>query len=136
MTASNLQCLVFKYLQEPFGIDVEQIAALLEMDKAPDVEWSYFHELFYGHSGHVPYQHPQLLLIKGAKQAGGIVIERPDKIVDVSLENIRPLPPFVALCNKHHPLWGVAVLADEWFFLVDLYRFAGRAVKKNYLTRI
>ncbi len=135
MAENNLQCLVFKYLQEPFGIDVEQISALVEMDEAPDIEWSYFHELFKGQSGHIPYQHPMLLLIRDDEKTRGIVIERPENIVEVALENIRPLPPLIASCNKNHPLWGVAVLEDECFFLVDLYRFAGWKVNKADLHK-
>lgn len=125
MMQNNLRCLVFSYRQEHFGIDVEQIDALSAMDQASDVELSYFHELFSGQPASVVYRHPLLLLMKTAKQTRGIVIEQPDNIVDVSLENIRPLPPLIAACRNNHPLWGVAVRENEWFFLVDLRRLAG-----------
>lgn len=126
MMENSLRCLVFSYRQEPFGIDVEQIDALAAMDKAAEVEWSYFHELFSGQPASVVYRHPLLLLIKSGQQTKGIVIEQPDHIVDVSLSNICPLPPLIAACRNKHPLWGVAVFKTEWFFLVDLYRFPGR----------
>ena len=130
MAENNLRCLIFKYLHEPFGIDSEQISALVEIDDAPDIELSYFHELFYGQPGKAQYQKPMLLLIKDDGRRRGVVIECPENIVDVAIENIRPLPPLIASCSKKHPLWGVAVKGDEWFFLVDLYRFAFREVNK------
>lgn len=52
----------------------------------------------------------------------GIVVETPEDIVDVPVENIRPLPPVVRKHTRATGFWGAALLKTGMVFIADIYK--------------
>lgn len=118
MQYQELKVLVFVVNDTRFGIDMEQVAALrqfnTELDLVP------FHELLGIQP--VSYHAPQLLVVKVSHAPAAVLINQPEDMVDIALQDIRPLPGLIANLTNPYGVWGIVPQRLGMLVLVDFYK--------------
>lgn len=120
----ELQLLILNIAGIKFGVDMEQVSEIMELEQANQKEFSIvkFDENLPFRGLAVTYKLPKVLLLKD-EFSSTILIEQPEDMVSISIDSVQPLPPLLA-CRKASPIWGVTLLDDEVVLLVDCYRLA------------
>lgn len=117
-----IRVLVFQFEGIRMGIDVEQIAGMLDpRDRAVDeLSVSSFHEKLSFRNGPSAYVAPMVLLVKDEEGRHGVLIDQPQDIISIKIDSIRPLPPLVEASRESPAVWGVALMEEDMVLLVDL----------------
>jgi chemotaxis signal transduction protein len=122
----QLHFLVFELDGQFYGIDVEQIEAIVE-GECCDGLWFYEGQqvptrclaLWIGLEQ--PDEPPtRVLLTRSGEKLQGFLVDTPKDIVTLSVEQIFPIPILIQKALRSSPLWGVGRWRDRLFLLVDL----------------
>lgn len=118
----ELQLLILNIAGVRFGVDMEQISEIIELEQANQKEFNIvkFDENLSFRGLAVTYKSPKVLLLKD-EFSSAILVEQPEDMVSISIDSVQPLPPLLA-CQKAFPIWGATLLDDEVVLLVDCYR--------------
>lgn len=120
----DIQLLVFNIGGIKIGVDISQVAEMLEPEQAAErgLKISRFSDEIPFREESVVYTSPKVLLVKNEKKPHGIVIDRPDDIISIAIDSIRFLPSVVACCSGTKAIWGAAVHCNDIILLVDFYK--------------
>lgn len=123
----EIQLLIFDLMGIKFGVDIEQVSEIYElMDlgqmKGARYEASWFHEKIPFRQGPVVYKSPRLLSLKDKETTLGIIIDQPEDILSITLNDIQPLPSLLEVLNRPSAIWGVALKGERTILLVDFYK--------------
>ncbi|GBC60123.1 hypothetical protein DENIS_1068 [Desulfonema ishimotonii] len=128
MTTEELDLLIFRIADIPFGMDMEQIACIREPEQAQlqaDRVFRFDEKLRFPKKP-VVYRAPMLLIPEDETPVSALLIEKPDEIVRIRTDAIRPLPRLIERALPGHPVWGVALIDQKLILLVDFYRILGQ----------
>ena len=118
----KIQLLIFSILGTKFGVDLDEVYQLLELEQANQRECHLvsFDKIFpFG--APVSYQSPMALLHK-ENPSTGILIDQVEKIALASLDAIKPLPPLLKRYKKKSSvIWGTAQIDNEIVLLVEFF---------------
>ncbi|MBI5179668.1 MAG: hypothetical protein HZA04_10480 [Nitrospinae bacterium] len=129
----SIRLLVFRMDGTAIGFDTDQMEGMTDFGRV-DVHESCLvtiNELFGMGEESYNCSTPKVVFVKplpGDGQSGvsgkriGIVVETPEDIVDVPVENIRPLPPVVRKHAHATGFWGAALLNNGMVFIADIYK--------------
>ena len=120
----GLQLLTFRIDSVRMGVDTAQVCEMMEPADAHGrgIDAVPFHEHIPFREKAIAYLSPRVLLIRDRGPMRGIVIDRPDRIVDIHLDSIRPLPDLLSRSRKSPAIWGVALSDEGLIVLVDFYK--------------
>lgn len=121
-----LHFVVFELGGQPYGIDVEQVEAIVEGECCEGL-WSYegqeipVHCLTARVGLEQPPEPPSHVLVSwGDEGMQGFLVDAPRNIVPLPVDDIFSLPDLIRQVMGVTPLWGVGRSADGLFLLVDL----------------
>lgn len=119
-----MEVLTFNIGGVKMGVDTSQVAAMLKPEQAEEmgIGVSGFAEKIPFRDSDITYSTPKVIVIKDEGIPYGILIDRPDDIVPVSIDDIRPLPPVVNACIGSKAIWGALLRGAEVILLVDFYK--------------
>ena len=125
----RLELLVFSMGETRFGCDLDQTEGLLTPREAAerDIEVRPFHQTVSFGVLAEEYRMPGVLLLKGSEGRRGILIERPEDIVTLSVGEIRPLPPLMRRDALRGGIWGIGLTVRGMIVLVDLRKLYAAA---------
>ncbi|MBI4691591.1 MAG: chemotaxis protein CheW [Nitrospirae bacterium] len=119
----ELQILTFNIGGVNMAVDTTQIGRMLEIDEAVErnlkIERLDDRISFYDIA--VIYSAPKVLMIND-KMPFGVVIDKPDDIISVPIDSLRPLPALISDSKCPKAIWGVALMNDEVVLLIDFYK--------------
>jgi chemotaxis signal transduction protein len=116
----NIEVLTFRINQTRFGVDLDEIYELIELDQANQRECNTtrFEEEFRFGDLKIDYISPKVLLPKGSVSSG-ILIDQVEEICHVSIDCIKPLPNLVKLfCQPR--IWGTTLIDQQIVLLIEL----------------
>lgn len=146
--------LVFRVMGVGIGFDTDQISGMADAEKIGegDVKLFTMHELLgldVRGTGTGDCARPKVVFVKGGylpapskkgSPAGntgareerriGVVVNEPEKIVDIPVESMRPMPQLVAPHGDLNGLWAIALMPDEMIFMMDIRKTIGQKMKK------
>jgi len=117
-----IRVLIFEFKGIRMGVDVEQIAGMLDpRDKSvSELNVFPFHEKILFRNDCPAYVAPMILLVRGEDGRHGVLIDQPQDIVSIKIDSIRSLPPLIEASRESRAVWGVALIEEEVVLLVDL----------------
>ncbi|HAK87745.1 MAG: hypothetical protein A2077_07240 [Nitrospirae bacterium GWC2_46_6] len=120
----EVELLTFNIGGVKMGVDTAQIAAMLETGQAEErgVSVSGLFEKMPFRGREITCSAPHVIVIKDEGDPYGILIDRPDDILRVSIDDIRHLPPIFAACGCSKAIWGAVLKGEDVILLVDFYR--------------
>ncbi len=116
----DIEVLTFRINQSRFGVDLDEIHELIELDQAKQRECktTRFEDEFRLGGLKIDYISPKVLLPKGLV-ASGILVDQVQEICHVSIDSIKPLPDLLKLfCQTR--IWGTTLIDQQIVFLIDL----------------
>jgi chemotaxis signal transduction protein len=122
----NISILVFKAAGVKIGLDTGQILEMMDMKtaaktaKESGADMKKLNEVVPLGKRVVNFIRPKAIRLKAAGMPL-IVIEEPESILDIDIEDIRPMP-FVIERLGSKAVWGAAVTGGGIILLVDLFR--------------
>ena len=118
-----IRVLLFNVLGVRMGVDVEQTAGMLDPRNASVEQFNLvsFHEKLFRRDDRLTYVAPMVLLVRDDKGNHGLLMDQPENIVSLGVEDIRPLPALIEASMQSRAVWGVALIEGEMVLLVDLY---------------
>ena len=127
----EIEFLVFTIGSVRFGADTEQVAEIYEPE--PSFVSSsglirFDREIGFKEEFSLPF--PRLVILREDRQYAGILINEPEDIISVSLNDIRPLPDLLNIRLADSPLWGAALAEDGIILLTDFYKMLSGSSKK------
>lgn len=116
----KIQLLVFSISSTKFGVDLDGIYQILDLEQANQRECHLVpFEKIFSFGAPVSYQSPMALLRKENPSAG-IMIDQVEKVAPVNLNAIKPLPPLLKRYkNNSSVIWGTALIENEVVLLVE-----------------
>jgi len=120
----ELELLTFSIGEVKMAVDTAQVAAMLKTGQAEErgVSVSSLFEKIPFYGAEIGYSAPHVIVIKDEGEPYGVLIDRPDDIIRVSIDDIRPLPPVVASCSSSKAIWGAVLIAEGIILLIDFYK--------------
>jgi len=118
--AEDIKVLTFRINQTQFGVDLNQIHELIELDEAKQRECktTRFEDEFKVGDLKIDYISPKVLLPKGLISSG-ILVDQVQEICHVPIDSIKPLPDLVKLfCQSR--IWGTTLIDQQIVLLIDL----------------
>jgi chemotaxis signal transduction protein len=127
---TQIHLLIFELNGQRYGVDVEQVLAVAEGERA-EGQWWYDGEQVPLQSlarwvgldraaGSDVVSPLRVLLSRSSGELRGFVVDTPQDIVTLPVEQIFPVPAFIRQVLGSSPLWGVGRLAAGLLLLVDL----------------
>ncbi len=119
----EIHIMIFSIMGTRLGVDMEQVFEIRELDQVEQKGFKavYFHEKAPFRGKVVQYKAPKVLLIKD-ETSTGIIINQPENMINITIDDIQPLPPLLQSINKYPAIWGAAMINEEIVLLVDLYK--------------
>ncbi|SMC89358.1 hypothetical protein [Sporomusa malonica] len=118
MEQNELQLLVFSIGDTRYGIDIDQIAYLMNFDVAGNAVG--FEQLMaIGSSADCNYS--KMLIIK-QKTGTPILINEPDEVAIFSVHDIRRLPDILTKWAGNKGVWGLLPQERGVIILIDFYK--------------
>lgn len=125
--AQDIHLLVFEVGGQPYGVDVDQVEALVE-GQASSGLWSYEGEdipvqdlaLWVGLDVSREGEASRILLSRSGGALRGFQVDTPKDVIGLAVECIFPIPLLIRRVLGHSPLWGVAQRPEGLILLVDL----------------
>jgi len=115
-----LRLLLFTVGGTLFGIDLEQVDAMIEFSEQEREEVHWFHELAGYGALDVTYLSPTVLVIKtGNGSRFPLVVDRLEDIREYQWRQIAPLPPLLEPYLAERGIWGVTPSRDKPVLLID-----------------
>lgn len=126
----EIQILIFTVMGVKFGMDMEMIREMSEIEQAKARKVQLFHipqQIRFDNINAVPCRSPKVLIIKNDNQLSGIIIEQPEEInVTVKITDILPLPYLIERLNPNSPLWACVIHKNEIVLLLDPFKLINR----------
>ncbi len=115
--------LLFSVTGIRFGVDTQQVSAILERQEAEDVALPCIaaDAALSIEQGVVAYHQPKVLLIRHADRFG-LLVDSPEEIVDVTIDALRPLPELWRTARIETPIWGVLLYRGDIVLLIDSHK--------------
>ncbi len=128
----EIQVLIFTLAGATLGLETSQIDEILTAGQAEERQLDFIsiHELIHCTPKPLSYNSSKVILIKGSATPLGLVIEEPEAILSLAIDQIQPLPVLIASTNSSEALWGAVVIQEEIVLLVDL----GKLLEEARLT--
>ena len=118
MKQNTLQLLILSIGSRRYGIDIEQIACLMNVDHAESAVG--FEQLLASDSsGECNYK--KMLKVKG-KMEVPILISEPDEVTMVSIGDICRLPEILMVTAGKKGVWGLLPQEHGMIILIDFYK--------------
>jgi len=122
----GLNLILFHVNDVLFGVELFQVSEICEPTGGHlPSEIKALGEEFFGNSGKIK-NGGKVFAMKnntGARQDYGILTNDPEDIIEISLDNIRPLPAIVGKLKRYKSLWGGFIYKGEVGLLLDLEKF-------------
>lgn len=115
---NKLQLLIVSIGNSRYGIDIDQIAYLMNINAA---ESTVSFEQLMSVGSFVECNYSKMLIIKGEIRIP-ILISEPDEVVTVSVGDIRRLPDILMVASEKKGVWGVLPQAHGIIILIDFYK--------------
>ncbi|HWP46418.1 MAG TPA: chemotaxis protein CheW [Candidatus Limnocylindrales bacterium] len=133
----EIQLLIFDIIGIKFGVDIEQVSEIYELIdlgqmKGAKYGASWFHEKIPFRQGPVVYKSPRLLILRDQETTLGIIIDQPEDILSITLDDIHPLPSLLEALNRPAAIWGIALKDEKMILLVDFYKLFVNKEDKEY----
>ena len=116
----DIEVLTFCINQTWYGVDLDEIYELIELDQANQRECktTRFEDEFNFGDLKIDYISPKVLLLKGLFSSG-ILVDQVQEICHVPIDSIKPLPDLVKLfCQSR--IWGTTLIDQQIVLLTDL----------------
>ena len=116
----DIEVLTFRINQTRFGVDLDEVYELIELDQANQRECktTRFEEEFKFGDLKIDYISPKVLLPKELVSSG-ILVDQVQEICHVPIDSIKPLPDLVKLfCQSR--IWGTTLIDQQIVLLTDL----------------
>jgi hypothetical protein len=126
----NISILVFKAAGVKIGLDAGQILEMMDMETAAKTakergeDMKKFNEVIPLCKRDVNFTRPKAIRLKAAGNPL-IVIEHPESILDINIEDIRPMPFIIEKLGERlgsKAVWGSALTGGDIILLVDFCR--------------
>ena len=120
--ADTLSVIIFDFMNVKFAVDVEHISEIMELNPKLNENCQIIQlaDTFRTSDQSFKPKSPKLLVLKG-DQTLGILTDQPEDLVQVPLEKIRALPPFVEKVMNSTPIWAAFVDEDDIVYLLDCF---------------
>jgi len=124
MSINEIELLTFSIGGVKMAVDTAQIASMLKTGQAEEggVRIRSLLEKIPFCSTEIDYRIPHVIVIKDEGEPYGVLIDRPEDIIRVSIDEIRPLPPVIASCSSSRAIWGAVLKGQDIILLIDFYR--------------
>jgi len=121
---SEIQLLTFTLAGLKMAADTDQIAEMVDMDKANAMGLPVrtMHDIIRLRMPEAGYRSPRVLVLKNMSSGCGVVIDQPDEVITVPVGSIRPMPQLISRGAAAGPVWGAIVREDDVLLLVDLLK--------------
>jgi chemotaxis signal transduction protein len=118
--AEDIEVLTFCINQTWFGVDLDEIYELIELDQANQRECktTRFEEEFKFGGSKIDYISPKVLLPKGLFSSG-ILVDQVQEIYHVPIDCIKPLPDLLKIFSPTR-IWGTTLIDQQIVLLIDL----------------
>ena len=116
----DIEVLTFCINQTWYGVDLDEIYELIELDQANQRECktTRFEDEFNFGDLKIDYISPKVLLLKGLFSSG-ILVDQVQEICHVPIDCIKPLPDLVKLFSPTR-IWGTTLIDQQIVLLTDL----------------
>lgn len=119
-SSASLQCLLFSIGGVRFGVDVDQIASISPHDGKEIEDFFPLHSTIGLNGREILYNVPTVLTIRGSgKRNCRVLIEAPEDLIDIRMEEIRPFPPVIEPFVRPRGLWAIWVQNQKQVLLLD-----------------
>ena len=116
----DIEVLTFCINQTWYGVDLDEIYELIELDQANQRECktTRFEDEFNFGDLKIDYISPKVLLLKGLFSSG-ILVDQVQEICHVPIDCIKPLPDLVKIFSPTR-IWGATLIDQQIVLLIDL----------------
>jgi chemotaxis signal transduction protein len=116
----DIEVLTFCINQTWYGVDLDEIYELIELDQANQRECktTRFEDEFNFGDLKIDYISPKVLLLKGLFSSG-ILVDQVQEICHVPIDCIKPLPDLMKMFSPAR-IWGTTLIDQQIVLLIDL----------------
>ncbi len=124
MNINGLELLTFSIGGVKMAVDTAQVSEMLKIEHAADkgINICRIPEKIHFCVQLIGYSDPHVVVIKDVGEPYGVLIDLPEDIVRVSIDDIHTLPQALALSSTSKAIWGALPKDDNVILLLDLYK--------------
>jgi chemotaxis signal transduction protein len=122
----EIRVLIFRAGGIRMGVDASDITEIIDREQAESRALKPFRLIDGAAGGNMGGTDSSINVLVTRKEglAGAILIERPEDILTIPMDDLQPLPPLIASCGSSRALWGALVRNDEVILLLDIDKLA------------
>lgn len=134
----HVSVLVFRVMGVRIGIDTDQLSGVTDVANVDEKKCKLLamHELLGLERDESPLV--KVVFAKGGYLSDsseyiwmrrerhiGLLVGNPEDIIEVPLDDMRPLPQLIHSCTNQNGFWAVGLMPDEMIFMADIRKMIG-----------
>jgi len=105
------------------GVNMNQILSIQQFQSSKNDH----DQLVYIHNAlnlkeKIDYKSPHIFWVKNIAPPIGLILNEPQQIINISIKQIKPLPPIIKKYCIYDAVWGVVANGHEFIVLIDVIR--------------
>jgi len=120
----TIDILVTKMSSVKLGLNMSQIERIyrLSEEKNTSAKLIYIHKILPFHQDSISYKSPHIFMLKTFETPFGIIIDEPQKMINIPVKEISPLPYLIKQTCVNGSIWGAVEEDSTFILLLDVIR--------------